>query len=70
MCHYYYRVLLSLYLVFMAILTAALALAAKTSSPRTYNNPIDWFRLFCEIILFVYAIWDLGLECHDLRCRT
>ena len=47
---------LILYLVFLMALTSALVLAARSSDPRDYSRPVDWFRLFCEIYCFIVGV--------------
>ena len=41
------------YMVFLLVLTAALALAADSPDPRLYCDGIDWFRLFLEILTII-----------------
>ena len=54
-----------MYLTFMAFLTTALALAAKLVDPRDYSMPTHGFRLFCEIVTFIWIIVTVGLEIRD-----
>ena len=49
-----YRILSILYLVYLILLTVALALAAKSPDPRDYNVGLDALRLFFEILCFLY----------------
>ena len=59
--------LFSLYLLFMAFLTTSLVLAARSSGdPSQYESPLDWFRLFCEIVTLVWILLDLVLEFYEL----
>ena len=58
--------LFSLYLLFMAFLTTSLVLAARISDPSQYESPLDWFRLFCEIVTLVWILLDLVLEFYEL----
>lgn len=58
--------LFSLYLLFMLFLTTSLVLAARSSDPSQYNNPVDRFRLFCEIITLIWVLVDLVLEIYEV----
>ena len=62
------RLLLLLYLLFMTFLTTSLVLAAKSTDPSQYDNDLDWFRLFCEVVTLLWVLMDLGLEVYDLGC--
>ena len=51
------------YLIFLAFLTTTFVLgAARAGSPSEYNQPLDWFRLFCEIVVLLLIIVDIMLE--------
>ena len=52
----YYRLQFFWYLLIFLLLTIALVLAAKKPDPRVYNTPLDYFRLICEVILFLVVI--------------
>ena len=58
--------LFSLYLLFMAFLTSSLVLAARSSDPSQYDSPLDWFRLFCEVVTILWVFYDLVLELYEL----
>ena len=54
------------YLVFLVFLTTALSLgAARAGGPSEYNQPIDWFRLFCEIVVLLLIIADILIEINQ-----
>ena len=56
------------YLLFMAFLTTSLVLAARSSDPNDYSDPLDKFRLFCEIVTILWvAVINIILECYDYR---
>ena len=48
-----YRFYFLTYMVFLLVLTAALALAAESPNPSLYCDGIDWFRLFLEILTII-----------------
>ena len=51
------------YLIFLAFLTTTFVLgAARAGSPSEYNQPLDWFRLFCEIVVLLLIFVDIMLE--------
>ena len=60
------RMLFAFYLGFMAFLTTSLVLAARSGDPSQYGNPLDWFRLFCEIVTLLFVFYDLALEIYEL----
>ena len=63
----FYRIRFGIYLFFLAFLTIALVLAAtKAGNPSEYNQPIDGFRLFCEIVVLLLTIIDILLEINQL----
>ena len=62
----YFRLLFSLYLLFMTFLTTSLVLAAKSTDPNVYADGLDWFRLICEIITLIWVLVHLGLEIYEL----
>ena len=60
------RLLFSLYLLFMTFLTTSLVLAARSTDPSQYDEGLDWFRLFCEVVTLLWVLVDLGLEVYEL----
>ena len=50
----------------MAFLTTSLVLAARTTDPSEYDEPLDWFRLTCEIVTLLWILVDLVLEIYEL----
>ena len=65
-CLFSYRMLFSLYLLFMVFLTTALVLAARSGDPNEYDDSLDWFRLFCEVVTLLWILYDLTLEFYQL----
>ena len=61
----HHRVPLVSFVVFLLFLTIALVLASKKANPATYHEPLDWFRLFCEIVVFLIIGYDCFLEALD-----
>ena len=54
------------YLIFLAFLTTAFVLgAARAGSPSEYNQPLDWFRLFCEIVVLLLIMVDILFEINQ-----
>ena len=60
-----YRVPLLSYVFFLIFLTTAFVLGATKGNPSDYSEPLDGFRLFCEIIVFLLTIADILLEIRD-----
>ena len=57
-----------MYLTFMAFLTTALVLAAEVVDPTDYSTStyeLNGFRLFCEIVTFIWIIATIGVEFRD-----
>ena len=50
----------------MAFLTTSLVLAARSDDPSHYNDPLDGFRLFSEVVTLLWVLFDLGLEFYEL----
>jgi ankyrin repeat protein len=55
------------FLVFYAILNAALLLAAQSPDPRVYNQPADYIRGIFEAVTFLNVMWNLFSELNQLR---
>lgn len=53
------------YMIFLAFLTVAFVLGVNKSNPGDYSQPLDGFRLFCEVIVFLMIIIDIVLEIRD-----
>ena len=55
------------YLFFLAFLTTAFVLGStKAGSPSEYSQPIDGFRLFCEIVVLLLIIIEIVIEMKEL----
>ena len=55
-----------IYLFFLTFITTAFVLGAtKAGSPSEYSQPIDWFRLFCEIVVFLLITIDILFEINQ-----
>ena len=50
----------------MTFLTISLVLAARSTDPSQYDEGLDWFRLFCEVVTRLWVLVDLGLEVYEL----
>ena len=60
-----YRVPFLSYIIFLTFITTAFVLGAMKGNPSDYSEPLDGFRLFCEIVVFVFTIADILLEIRD-----
>ena len=60
-----YRVPFLSYVLFLVFLTTAFGLGATKSNPSDYSEPLDGFRLLCEIAVFLLTIVDILLEFID-----
>ena len=60
-----YRVPFLSYIIFLTFLTTAFVLGAIKGNPSDYSEPLDGFRLFCEIVVFIFTIADILLEIRD-----
>lgn len=53
------------YLVYLGLLTTSFALAAQKQHPSYYVEPLDYFRLFCEVTVLLMTVCDFMLEVLD-----
>ena len=60
-----YRVPFLSHTIFLTFLTTAFVLGAMKGNPSDYSEPLDGFRLFCEIAVFIFTIADTYLEIRD-----
>ena len=65
--HALYRNQFAFYLVYTAIMTLALVLAARKSDPLDYNEGIDIFRGLCEAVIFLFVIYNVCREGYQLK---
>ena len=65
-CIFPYRMIFSVYILFMVFLTISLVLAARSRDPSQYDRPLDHFRLFCEVVTLIFVLYDLALEIYEL----
>ena len=60
-----------IYIIFLIFITTAFALGAtRAGSPSEYNQPLDWFRLFCEIVVFLMIIITIVVQIVEIMWDT
>ena len=52
-------------MIFLVFLTVAFVLGVNKSNPGDYSQPLDGFRLFCEVMVLLMIIIDIVLEIRD-----
>ena len=54
------------YIIYTAIMTTALVLAARKTDPHEYDEGVDKFRGICEALMFLAIMVNLFGEVHQL----
>ena len=48
-------------------MTSALVLAVRESDPREYDSGIDIFRGICEVLFFLFTMYNVFVEVYQLK---
>ena len=63
----YYKGQFIFYIIHTVIMTSALVLAARKTDPREYDDGIDIFRGICEVIFFLFIIYNACAEANQFK---
>ena len=55
-----------MYVIFLIILSLALGLGATTNEPTSYQEKVDRFRGFCEVMSILFSVFYMCIELEQL----